>query len=108
LRRALEAVGLGGLTGELDTVDNWTQRLSLGEQQRLAVARVLLAEPETVFLDEATSALDEAGEALLYRLLREAPWHPALVSVGHRSTLRGIHDRTFDLGTARPAEAAAQ
>jgi vitamin B12/bleomycin/antimicrobial peptide transport system ATP-binding/permease protein len=108
LRRALEAVGLGGLTGELDTVDNWTQRLSLGEQQRLAVARVLLAEPETVFLDEATSALDEAGEALLYRLLREAPWHPALVSVGHRSTLREFHDRVLDLAGARPVEAAAQ
>jgi putative ATP-binding cassette transporter len=108
LREVLAAVGLAPLAGELDAVDNWAQRLSLGEQQRLAFARVLLAEPATLFLDEATSALDEAGEASLYRLLREAPWRPAVISVGHRSTLRDFHDRTLDLATARPAEVAAQ
>ena len=64
------------------------QRLSIGEQQRLAFARVLLVRPEIVFLDEATSALDEAAEASLYRLLRDAPWRPTIVSVGHHGTLR--------------------
>jgi putative ATP-binding cassette transporter len=108
LREVLRQVGLVGLGDELDTVDNWAQRLSLGEQQRLAFARVLLARPETVFLDEATSALDEAGESMLYRLVRDATWRPTVVSVGHRSTLRDFHDRTFDLAGARPAEVAAQ
>jgi vitamin B12/bleomycin/antimicrobial peptide transport system ATP-binding/permease protein len=93
----LRQVGLGHLASDLDTVDLWAQRLSGGEQQRLAFARVLLAEPQIVFLDEATSAVDEEGELELYRLLREAPWRPALVSVGHRSTLREFHDRILSL-----------
>ncbi len=97
----LRQVGLGHFATELDTVDLWAQRLSGGEQQRLAFARVLLAEPQTVFLDEATSALDEEGEAELYRLVREAPWHPTVISVGHRSTLREFHDRMLSLDGAR-------
>jgi vitamin B12/bleomycin/antimicrobial peptide transport system ATP-binding/permease protein len=98
LAATLEQVGLGHFAPELDTVDNWAQRLSGGEQQRVAFARILLAEPATIFLDEATAALDEAGEAELYRFLRDLPWHPTIVSVGHRSTLRQFHDRVFDLG----------
>jgi putative ATP-binding cassette transporter len=86
------------LIDELDSEQNWSHRLSLGEQQRLAFARVLLIEPTIVFLDEASSALDEASEAQLYRMLRQAPWKPAVVSVGHRGTLRGFHDRLLDLG----------
>jgi vitamin B12/bleomycin/antimicrobial peptide transport system ATP-binding/permease protein len=98
LVRALDAVGLGAFTPELDHADNWTQRLSLGEQQRLAFARILLAEPALVFLDEATSALDEPAEAALYHLLRTAPWRPTIVSIGHRSTLREFHDFVVDIG----------
>jgi putative ATP-binding cassette transporter len=96
---ALEKVGLGHLTADLDKVDNWPQRLSGGEQQRLAVARVLLAEPATIFLDEATASLDERGEATIYHLLRDLPWHPTIVSVGHRGTLRSFHDAVVDLST---------
>jgi putative ATP-binding cassette transporter len=87
-------------------VDLWSQRLSGGEQQRLAFARVLLAEPRTVFLDEATSALNEEGEAVLYRLLREASWRPTVVSVGHRSTLREFHDRILPLVGVRGRDAS--
>jgi putative ATP-binding cassette transporter len=58
---------------------------------------VLLAEPAIIFLDEATAALDEDSEATLYRMLRELPWHPTIVSVGHRSTLRAFHDGILDL-----------
>ena len=97
LAEALCAVGLPELVERLDEEANWAQRLSIGEQQRLAFARVLLARPEIVFLDEATSALDEAAEISLYRLLREAPWRPTIVSVGHHGTLRRFHDAVVDL-----------
>src|SRR5215471_10030841 len=97
LAEALRAVGLPDLVDLLEEEANWAQRLSIGEQQRLAFARVLLARPEIVFLDEATSALDEAAEVYLYRLLREAPWRPTIVSVGHHSTLRRFHDAVVDL-----------
>jgi len=103
---ALRAVGLGYLADQLDHHDNWTQRLSVGEQQRIGFARVLFTRPEIVFLDEATSALDEAGEAALYRLLREAEWHPTIVSVGHRGTLRRFHNEIIDLGQRTVSEAA--
>ncbi len=108
LEAVLRKVGLGALAPELDATDQWTQRLSVGEQQRLAFARVFLAEPAVVVLDEATSALDEAMEAHLYRLLREAPWHPTIVSVGHRSTLRAFHDEVLDLAASTPSPMAAQ
>ena len=93
----LEQVGLGALADELDVVDNWSQRLSLGEQQRLAFARILLVKPTLLFLDEATSALDEASEARLYGLLRTVLWRPTVVSVGHRSTLRSFHDQVLEV-----------
>ena len=107
LEAVLRKVGLGDLASELDAVDQWTQRLSGGEQQRLAFARVFLAEPAVIFLDEATSAMDEEMEAQLYRLLREAPWHPTIISVGHRSTLRAFHDRVLPLAAGERREHAA-
>jgi vitamin B12/bleomycin/antimicrobial peptide transport system ATP-binding/permease protein len=102
LGAALGEVGLGSYASQLDVVDNWGQRMSLGEQQRLAFARVLLAEPALLFLDEATSGLDEAGEARLYGLLRSAPWQPTVVSVGHRTTLIKFHDAILDLAPYIP------
>ena len=106
LAEALRAVGLPELADRLDEEVNWAQRLSIGEQQRLAFARVLLARPEIVFLDEATSALDEAAEISLYRLLREAPWRPTIVSVGHHGTLRRFHDTVVDLAHSPVSQAA--
>jgi putative ATP-binding cassette transporter len=105
LEDALHAVGLGYLIAQLDEEGNWAQRLSGGEQQRLAFARALLLRPQIVFLDEATSALDEPAEANLYRLLRDAPWRPTIVSVGHHGTLRRFHDTVVDL-TRRPVSEA--
>ena len=102
LAEALEEVGLGWLADELEEVRNWSQRLSLGEQQRLAFARILLLKPGLLFLDEATSALDEDSEAKLYGLLRAASWRLTMVSVGHRSTLRGFHDQILDLAAFNP------
>jgi putative ATP-binding cassette transporter len=97
LKSALKEVGLDGLVGELNLVENWGQRLSLGEQQRLGFARILLAAPMLLFLDEATSGLDEPWEARLYSLLRSGSWRPTVISVGHRSTLLKFHDDVLDL-----------
>ncbi len=107
LAEALRAVGLPQLVERLDEDANWAQRLSIGEQQRLAFARVLLARPQIVFLDEATSALDEAAEMSLYRLLRDASWHPTIVSVGHHGTLRRFHDTIIDLAPQPVSQAVA-
>jgi putative ATP-binding cassette transporter len=101
---ALRDVGLAHLVDQLDIDGNWAQRLSGGEQQRLGFARVLLGRPDIVFLDEATSALDEASESVLYRMLREAEWHPTIVSVGHHRSLQHFHDAVIDLS---PKVAAA-
>ena len=79
--------------------------LSLGEQQRLAIARVLLQEPDYLFLDEATASLDEPAEASLYRLLHERLKGTAIISIGHRSTLGAFHRRRFEVA---PSEAASQ
>jgi vitamin B12/bleomycin/antimicrobial peptide transport system ATP-binding/permease protein len=113
LRAALVAAGLPGLTDRLDESDNWQLRLSGGEQQRLAVARALIAKPDWLFLDEATSALDEASEAAVYRAIaRELP-RTTIVSIGHRATLAAFHTRGLMMnrergGPSTLAEAAAQ
>jgi vitamin B12/bleomycin/antimicrobial peptide transport system ATP-binding/permease protein len=99
LEAVLTQVGLGALISELEAVHDWSQRLSPGEQQRLAFARILLTKPALLFLDEVTSALDERSEAELYGLLRTASWRPTIVSVGHRSTLRSFHDQVLEMDT---------
>jgi vitamin B12/bleomycin/antimicrobial peptide transport system ATP-binding/permease protein len=88
---------LGHLIARLDDEDDWTRILSLGEQQRLAIGRVLLNRPRVVFLDEASSAMDEGLEHAMYRLLRDSLPGATLVSVGHRSTLMGFHTRVLEL-----------
>ncbi len=98
LRRVLKAVNLEGLperVGGLDAERDWQSVLSLGEQQRLAFARLLLRSPRYAFLDEATSSLDENNEELLYRRLQESPI--TFASVGHRSTLRKYHQQVLEL-----------
>jgi len=84
------------LAAGLDAVGDWSSILSLGEQQRLAFARVLLARPPVALLDEATSALDAANEARMYSLLRDLD-DVAYVSVGHRGSLLGFHERVLRL-----------
>ncbi|MGO8695752.1 MAG: ABC transporter ATP-binding protein/permease [Rectinemataceae bacterium] len=89
---ALRLAGLGELSGRLDESRFWAQVLSLGEQQRVAFARIFLLRPDWVFMDEATSALDEPAEGELYlRLMRELP-RTAIMSVGHRSSLIAFHE----------------
>jgi vitamin B12/bleomycin/antimicrobial peptide transport system ATP-binding/permease protein len=93
LREALEAVGLPELAGRLDEAGHWALQLSPGEQQRIAFARALVQKPDWLFLDEATSAVDEASETRLYQLVRDRLRGTAVLSVGHRSSLRAFHGR---------------
>ena len=84
LADAMERVNLGHLAPRLGEAADWSRVLSIGEQQRLAFARVLYNRPAIVFLDEATSATDEGLEHALYRRLRADLPEAMLVSVGHR------------------------
>ncbi len=107
---ALAAVGLPQLVSRLGEEAHWNRMLSLGEQQRLAIARALLHAPQYLFLDEATASLDEAAEAALYRLLQERLKGATIVSIGHRSTLGAFHRRRIELianGAAYEAREAA-
>ncbi len=92
---AFNAVGLPKLIERLDDVAHWNRMLSLGEQQRLAVARALLHAPDYLLLDEATASLDEPSEAALYTLIEERLPRASIVSIGHRSTLDAFHRRIF-------------
>ncbi len=94
-----EKVNLGDVLarvdGDLDRLVDWTNILSLGEQQRVAFARLFLHPPRFAFLDEATSALDEANQDRLYALLKESG--VGYISVGHRTTLIPHHERLLQL-----------
>jgi vitamin B12/bleomycin/antimicrobial peptide transport system ATP-binding/permease protein len=93
----LVAVGLPAYAQRLDEHAHWNRMLSLGEQQRLAIARAILLEPDYLFLDEATASLDEASETALYRLIQARLPRATIVSIGHRSTLAAFHRRRYVL-----------
>jgi putative ATP-binding cassette transporter len=97
LADAIGAVGLPALVQRLDEEAHWNRMLSLGEQQRLGMARAILQAPDFLFLDEATASLDEPAEAALYRLLQERLPDTTIVSIGHRSTLIAFHSRRLTL-----------
>jgi len=96
-RAALQRCGLPHLVARLENEERWDRVLSLGEQQRLAFARLLLHKPRWVFLDEATAALDEENQDQMMRLFREELDGTALISIGHRPGLDVYHDRTLQL-----------
>jgi vitamin B12/bleomycin/antimicrobial peptide transport system ATP-binding/permease protein len=114
LQHALKEALLPHLVSQLDVEGHWTQQLSGGEQQRLALARVLLKRPRWVFADEATSALDEEAEHVLYDKLKAMVQAQggALVSIAHRPGVAAYHAQQWVFeatGQATPApEGAAQ
>ncbi len=97
IKEVMKECQLGDFISKLYDDADWSRILSLGEQQRLAFARVLLIKPEWVFLDEATSALDEPTEKVMYELLVEHLPNTAIISIGHRNTLVNYHQKKLHL-----------
>jgi putative ATP-binding cassette transporter len=97
VKAALIRVGLGDYVPVLDHVERWDRMLSLGEQQRLAFARLLLHKPGWVFLDEATAALDSASEARVMSIFDSELAGAAVISIGHQPSLGRFHARTLEL-----------
>jgi putative ATP-binding cassette transporter len=97
ISEVLVAVGLPALSTRLTEEAHWNRMLSLGEQQRLGIARAILHRPDYLFLDEASASLDEPAEAELYRLLHIRLPDTTIVSIGHRSTLKVFHHRHLTL-----------
>lgn len=93
----LNKVQLGHLAKQLEKEQDWTRILSLGEQQRLAFARLILHKPGVAFLDEATASMDEGLEFAMYQLLKQELPKTTLISVGHRSTLKALHQQQLTL-----------
>jgi putative ATP-binding cassette transporter len=107
LRATMTDCGLGHLLPQLEERRNWTQALSGGEQQRLAIVRALLLKPDWLFLDEATASLDPEAETALYALLRERLPNTTLISIAHRESVARLHDRRFVLKQGHIAVPAA-
>ena len=97
LKQILYKCGLIHLRNLLDAEENWSAQLSVGEQQRIGFARVLLHKPNWLFLDEATSALDEPYEKIMYEHLQYEIENLTMISVGHRASLEKLHTRVINI-----------
>lgn len=97
VRQALRRCDLGSLIPKLDRVERWDRELSLGEQERIAFARLLLHKPAWIFLDEATAALDEDSQRHIMGLFDDELKEAAVLSIGHRPDLAVYYTRTLQL-----------
>lgn len=104
-KQALKAVGgLDKLTHQLDSQTTWSQRLSGGEKQRIAFARVLLKKPKWLFMDESTASLDSKHEQKIYELLKTELKDTTFVSIAHKSSVEPFHDRILFLHKDRKGQ----
>jgi vitamin B12/bleomycin/antimicrobial peptide transport system ATP-binding/permease protein len=99
LEETFEQLHLQKHLSSLNEDKDWQHILSLGEQQKLFLAKILMRRPDIVFLDEATSALDEDAEMNFYQLLRSRLPQATIISVGHRASLLRFHQRVFSFAT---------
>lgn len=97
VRAALERCGLSDFLGVLDQNRRWDQSLSLGQQQRVAFARLILHRPRWVFMDEATSALDDENQESMLSLFDDELAGASVLSIGHRPGLEEFHNRTLHI-----------
>ncbi len=97
---ALDDVRLGQFKSLLHIDDHWTQRMSGGEQQRLAIARAMLAKPTWLLLDEATASMDTELERAIYERLAERLPDTTIISIAHRASLADHHRRHLTLTPA--------
>jgi putative ATP-binding cassette transporter len=97
IRSALERCGLGEFVDMLDKYERWDKTMSLGQQQRVAFARVILHKPRWVFMDEATSALDEENQNSMLALFDDELKGASVMSIGHRPGLEEFHTRTLHI-----------
>lgn len=100
IQHYLDLCKLPHLQPQLDQADNWSQRLSPGEQQRVAFVRALLMRPDVLFMDEASSALDTETEDLVYQLLLQDLPEAAMVSVAHRENVAKYHKIRWQFSTS--------
>ena len=103
LKRALEQVGLTHLQDQLDCEDAWGNRLSGGEQQRLSLARALIARPQILYLDEATNQLDDTAASTLIRTLQAALPDCLCLAISHQPAIKALFPQQLDLNRYRAA-----
>ena len=97
VREALQRCGLSEFEGDVDRNERWDRTLSLGQQQRVAFARVLLHKPRWIFMDEATSALDDENQASMLTLFTQELAGASVMYIGHRPGLEEFHTRTLHI-----------
>lgn len=94
---ALQRCRLEHLYEHLDEVQDWSHRLSLGEQQRIIFVRAIIQKPEWIIMDEPTAAMDKETENMVYRALFEHMPEVTLITIGHSPSLKTYHTRVVDL-----------
>ncbi len=98
----LKEVGLDLLVNRLDEQANWSMILSLGQQQLIGFIRLFLQKPQIILLDESTSALDEINQQKMYNLMKQLFPNCCMISIGHRSSLKPLHDYQLRMDNKEP------